>query len=95
VKGEVIAMQTEMTLKRIGFKAGRAEQPGVVAELVLLCDKPDEVLNLVAHTAKTVLIVMTPLDQQLPFTEPSENGTVAVSASRRRRGTRATPTEDE
>jgi hypothetical protein len=85
----------DVTLKTVQFKPGRAEQPGAVAQVVLMCDEPDQVIELVGYISQRLRIDASPLQQELPFEEPSANGTVAVSAGRRRRGTKATPTEDE
>lgn len=81
-------MATEVTLKRIGFKPGRTEQPGVVAEIVLICDKPEQVLDLVPHISQVILVKVQGIQQALPLDEPHENG-VAMPAAGRRRGTRS------
>ena len=88
-------MPIEMTLKRIGFKPGRTEQPGVVAEVVLICDTPSQVQELVEYVSQPIIIDVQGVQQRLPLDEPTENGTVIPSAGRRRRGTHASVTEGE
>jgi hypothetical protein len=78
-------MAFEVTLKRIGFKPGRTEQPGVIAELV------SQVISI------EVVDVRQP---QLPLESSNgavhDEDLVAVrSRGRRRRGTRADATEGE
>lgn len=88
-------MTIQATLKRVGFKPGRSEQPGVVAEIVLICDEPSQVLELVEYVSQPIVFDVQGVQQRLPLDEPTSNGTVEVSAGRRRRGTRATVTEDQ
>jgi hypothetical protein len=88
-------MSTEVTLKRIGFKAGPAAQPDPVAEIVLMCKDPNEVLHLARYVSKAVLVDVAPIQEELPLEEPTSNGTVLPSAGRRRRGSTANVTDDE
>lgn len=92
-------MSIEVTLKRITFKAGRSEQPGRVAEIVLMSDTPGDWKDLAAdYSGQVVLVEIQGAQERLPFgddDEPHENGTVLPTAGRRRRGTRANATEDE
>lgn len=90
-------MSTEVTLKRIGFKAGTAAAPDPVAEIVLMCKDPSQVVHLTRYVSQTVLVDVAPIQQELPLEEEAAgvNGTVFAGAGRRRRGTRADATEGE
>jgi len=89
-------MSTEVTLKRIGFKAGTASAPEPVAEIVLICNEPSDVVHLTRFVSKTVLVDVAPIQQELPLEEePHTNGTVMPSRGVRRRGTVANVTENE
>src|SRR5580765_3369036 len=96
-------MSTEVTLKRIGFKAGTAASPDPVAEIVLMCKDPYEVVHLTRYVTKSVLIDVAPIQQELPldtvlaeadFEAHGTNGTGEISAGRRRRGTRSSETAE-